>query len=85
MDGDGHELYDLQIAAIRRTVVKTAAGAVPAIKLAEAVGEALTDAKPKARYLAGAGAREAVALSRTPSDRIKDMAIAKEVGLPDPE
>ena len=49
------------------------------------IGEALTTAKPKARYLAGKGAREAVALARTPSDRIKDLAIAKDVGLPEPE
>ena len=48
------------------------------------IGEALTTAKPKARYLAGKGAREAVALARTPSDRIKDLAIAKDVGLPSP-
>ena len=41
--------------------------------------------KPKARYLAGKGAKAAAALARTPSDRVKDLAIAKDVGLPDPE
>ena len=85
LDARGPGLYDGQIAAIRRTVEKTAASAVPADELAKAIAEALTAKEPKARYLAGAGARAAVALSRTPSDRVKDAAIAKEVGLPEPE
>ena len=57
----------------------------PADELAAVIGEALTATRPKARYLAGKGAREAIALARTPSDRVKDAAIAKTVGLPDPE
>ncbi len=81
----GHHQYDGQMAAIRRTVEKTAADAAPPIELAKAIAEALTSDKPKARYLAGKGAREAVALARTPSDRVKDLAIARDVGLPDPE
>ena len=81
----GHQEYDAQMAAIRRTVEKTAAGAAPPIELAKAIAEALTADKPKARYLAGAGAKAAVALARTPSDRVKDLAVAKDVGLPDPE
>ncbi len=85
LDDDGHDIYDAQMAAIRRTVEKTAADTAPALELAEAIGKALMSDQPKARYLAGKGAKAAVALSRTPSDRIKDMAIAKDVGLPDPE
>jgi short-subunit dehydrogenase len=77
--------YDAQMAAIRRTVQSTAAGAAPATDLAQAIFEALTAKAPKARYLAGHGAREAIALARMPSDRLKDAAIAHEVGLPDPE
>jgi len=78
-------LYDAQLAAIRRTVEKTAADAAPPIDLAKAIGEALMAEKPKARYLAGKGAKAAVALARTPSDRVKDLAVAKDVGLPEPE
>lgn len=83
-EADRHQ-YDAQLAAIRRTVEKTAADAAPPIDLAKAIGEALMADKPKARYLAGKGAKAAVALARTPSDRVKDLAIAKDVGLPDPE
>lgn len=80
-----YALYAYQIAAIRKLVVKTAEGAVPALVLAEAITHALTDDNPKSRYLAGAGAKEAAALGHTPSDTIKDLAIAKEVGLPHPQ
>ncbi len=77
--------YDGQLAALRKTVEKTAADSAPPEELAKVIGEALTSSKPKARYLAGKGAREAILLARTPSDRVKDLAIAKDVGLPEPE
>ncbi len=85
LDEDDRHEYDAQLAAIRRTVEKTAADAAPAVDLAKAIAEALTADKPKARYLAGKGAKAAAALARTPSDRVKDLAIARDVGLPDPE
>jgi NAD(P)-dependent dehydrogenase (short-subunit alcohol dehydrogenase family) len=85
LDDEGHAQYNAQMAAIRRTVEKTAADAAPADELARAIGKAMMADHPKARYLAGNGAREAAALARTPSDRLKDLAIAKDVGLPDPE
>ena len=85
LDEGGHHDYDAQLAAMRRTVEKTAADAAPPSELAEAIATALTAEKPKARYLAGTGAREALALARTPSDRLKDLAIARDVGLPDPD
>ena len=82
---DGYTLYADQLAAIRRTVEKTAASAAPAEALAKTIAEALTSDKPKARYLAGHGAKAAAALARSATDHAKDLAIAKEVGLPDPE
>ncbi len=85
LDARGERRYDAQLAALRVVVEKTAADTAPAEDLADAIGHALMDARPKARYLAGKGAREAVALARTPSDRVKDLAIAKDVKLPDPE
>ncbi len=81
---DGHRLYAEQIAAIRKVVEKTAADPAPALVLATTIGEALMSDKPKSRYLAGKGAKEAAALARTATDRIEDWAIAREVGLPDP-
>ena len=81
----GHREYDGQITAIRASVQKSAADASPARVLAKVIAEALTTDKPKARYLAGKGAKEIAALARTPSDRFRDLALAKELGLPDPE
>ena len=52
--------------------------------LAKAVAEALTAKKPKSRYLAGHGAKAAVALARTASDGIKDRAVVREAHLPPP-
>ena len=85
LDGNGQAQYDGQLDAIRRTVEKTAADAAPAKVLAKAIGDALMSDKPRTRYLAGHGAKEAAALARTTTDHIKDRAIAREVGLPAPE
>ena len=85
LDERGERRYDAQVAALRRTIISTAASAGSPEDLARVIAEALTAKTPKARYLAGKGAREAIALTRTPSDRIKDAAIAREVGLPAPE
>ena len=57
----------------------------PALVLAKAVGQAMTSDRPKARYLAGRDAKAMAALARTATDHAKDLAIAKEVGLPKPE
>ncbi len=81
----GHHLYAGQIAAIRKLVEKTAADADPALVLAKTIALALMSDTPKARYLAGKGAKAAAVLARTAPDHVKDLAIANEVGLPDPE
>jgi NAD(P)-dependent dehydrogenase (short-subunit alcohol dehydrogenase family) len=85
LDGAGDKRYDEQIAAIRRLVEKTAADAADPVVLARAVAHALMSDKPKSRYLAGHGAKEAAVLARTASDAIKDRAVAREAGLPPPE
>jgi NAD(P)-dependent dehydrogenase (short-subunit alcohol dehydrogenase family) len=81
----GHDGYGGQIKAIRGSVEKSATDATPALVLARVITEALTTDKPKARYLAGTGAKEIAALARMPSDRVKDLALARDIGLPDPE
>jgi NAD(P)-dependent dehydrogenase (short-subunit alcohol dehydrogenase family) len=84
IDEDAYELYREQVAAVRAFVVKTGTDAAPPADVARAIVHALTSSKPKARYLAGHGAKEAAVLAHTLSDRLKDRAITKEVGLPDP-
>ncbi len=84
LDGQGRDGYDGQLVAIRALVEKTAGGAAPADDLARAVAKALTAKKPKSRYLAGHGAKAAVALARTASDGIKDRAVVRAAHLPPP-
>ncbi len=85
LDEGGRRLYDGQLAAVRRLVEETAAEAAPAITVAEAIADALTSKKPKARYLAGHGAKSTAMLARMLPDRAKDRAVAHEVDLPAPE
>jgi NAD(P)-dependent dehydrogenase (short-subunit alcohol dehydrogenase family) len=84
IDEDAYALYREQVAAVRAFVVKTATDTAPPAEVARAIAHALTSRKPKTRYLAGKGATEAALLAHTLSDRLKDKAIAKEVGIPDP-
>ena len=81
----GHAEYHSQIAAVRRLVEKTAAGAAPVGDLAETVATALTAKKPKSRYLAGHGAKAAAVLARAATDGVKDRAVNHEARLPAPE
>ncbi len=52
--------------------------------IAEAIEDALTSDKPKARYLAGHGGK-AVAVAAALPDGARDKALVHELGLPDPE
>ncbi|HUL86094.1 MAG TPA: SDR family oxidoreductase [Actinomycetota bacterium] len=82
---DGYRLYADQIAAIRRFVEKTAADPAPAEVLAREVAKAVMADKPKSRYLAGKGAKETAVLARTLTDHARDLAVAKDIGLPKPK
>ena len=81
----GHDEYDAQFAAIRKVVEKSPDSAAPADDLAKAIARALTADKPKTRYHAGHGSKEAFVAARTLTDRAKDMLVAREVGLPRPK
>ena len=80
----GYGLYEPQIAATRKSLEKAEADADPPLVIAKAVAHALTSAKPKTRYLAGHGGREVQAVAALP-DRVRDRALARELGLPKPE
>ena len=83
LGGEGHKLYEQQIAAIRKAVEKAEADAEPPLVIAKAVHDALTSDKPKPRYLAGHGGRQTQAAAALP-DRARDKALARELGLPKP-
>lgn len=81
----GHAEYDAQFAAIRKVVEKSPESAAPPEDLAKAIAHALTADKPKTRYHAGHGSKEAFAAARTLTDHAKDRIAVHEVGLPRPE
>ena len=81
----GHAEYDAQFAAVRKVVEKSPDSAAPPDDLAKAITQALTAEKPKTRYHAGHGSKEAFVAARTLTDHAKDRIVAHEVGLPRPE
>ena len=81
---DGYQLYEEQIAAIRKAVKDAEASADPPVVIAKAVHHALTSDKPKTRYLVGHGGKQ-TALAAALPDRARDKALARELGLPKPE
>ena len=80
----GFRLYEQQIAAVRKAVEKAEADADPPTVIAKAVADALTSDKPKTRYLVGHQAKETGLAAALP-DRARDLALARELGLPKPE
>jgi short-subunit dehydrogenase len=80
----GYRLYEEQVAGVRKATEKAAADADPPVVIAKAIADALTSDKPKTRYLVGHGGKE-VAIAAALPDRIRDKALARELGLPNPE
>src|SRR5262245_1792043 len=78
----GLDLYGPQRDAIRKVVEQTAEDAVDPEVLARAVAHALTVHRPRSRYLAGKGAKATGVIARTLPDRLKDLAVARQVHLP---
>lgn len=81
---DNFRLYEQQIAAIRKAVEKAEVDGDPPLVIAKAIHHALTSDKPKTRYLAGHGGKATAAAAAHP-DRARDLALARELGLPKPE
>ncbi len=74
--------YEADIISIRALIKKTADEALPPDHVAKKVVSALTAKKPKTRYLAGKDARKIAVIAKTLPDRVKDLAVAHEAGLP---
>jgi NAD(P)-dependent dehydrogenase (short-subunit alcohol dehydrogenase family) len=84
LGADGYRLYAQQIASIRKAVEKAEADGDSPVVIAKAVHHALTSDKPKTRYLVGHGGKETAVAAALP-DRMRDRALARELGLPKPE
>jgi NAD(P)-dependent dehydrogenase (short-subunit alcohol dehydrogenase family) len=76
---DQEALYGEQIESYRETVQKTAERGVAPEKAAEAVRRALTDARPKTRYLVGRDAAVQARLRPLLGDRVVDRLIARGI------
>jgi NAD(P)-dependent dehydrogenase (short-subunit alcohol dehydrogenase family) len=74
-------LYGKQIELYRPVVRKTAASGVEPERVAEAIVEAITAAKPKTRYVIGREAKIQARVARFVPDRLMDRLISREMGF----
>lgn len=83
MPAEKRELYQRHVAGMKRVVAMSQKMAVPSDRVAAVVVEALTERRPRARYVVGLGPKLQLALlSRMPT-RIRDLvlrAVAKQPG-----
>jgi NAD(P)-dependent dehydrogenase (short-subunit alcohol dehydrogenase family) len=81
MPPEAERLYGPLIEAIRRETVKIEQErGLPPQAVAEAIGKALTDGRPKTRYPVGGDARSRALLARLLPDRVFDRLIARALG-----
>jgi NAD(P)-dependent dehydrogenase (short-subunit alcohol dehydrogenase family) len=81
MQPEHRELYAAHLAGMRKTIPRIQKQASPVEKAADAIEQALTADRPKARYLVGTDAKVQVALSALPT-RVVDAVIGKATGQP---
>jgi NAD(P)-dependent dehydrogenase (short-subunit alcohol dehydrogenase family) len=81
MPPEAERLYGKQIAAVRAGTQRIAreTGAEPSA-VAEAIGEALTATRPRARYVVGRDAKTRAVMSRVLPARVMDRLIARALG-----
>lgn len=76
------QLYSAHIEGYRKTIPRSQRVAVSAEAVAAAVEKALTDRRPRARYLVGKGARMQSALARIVPTPVLDAALRAGGGVP---
>lgn len=76
------ELYARHLDGMRRTIPRMQKMAKPVEGVAEVIERALTDTRPRARYVVGAAARAQAALATLAPQRVKDLAFAAGTGTP---
>jgi NAD(P)-dependent dehydrogenase (short-subunit alcohol dehydrogenase family) len=79
----GHrELYAKHIAGFRKSIPRSQRMAKPADSVAESIERALTDRRPRARYVVGRAARAQLLLARATPTRMLDVVIGLGAGVP---
>ena len=76
------DLYAKHLSGVRRLIPRVQKMAKPAEGVAAAIERALTDPKPKARYLVGTDARAQAALAALVPQRLMDTIVARGAGTP---
>ena len=80
LEPEQRTLYEKQVHALRKMVRRTAKAAIPPEKVADAVHDALTAARPRARYVVGTDARVQLVLRGALPTRAFDATIARLTG-----
>ena len=76
------ELYEAHIAGFRRTIPRSQRVAVPAETVAAAIEKALTNRRPRARYVVGRGARAQALLAQLTPTPVLDRLLSAGLGVP---
>jgi len=76
------DLYEAHIAGFRRTIPRSQRVAVPAETVAAAIEKALTDRRPRARYVVGRGARAQALLAQLTPTPVLDRLLSAGLGVP---
>jgi NAD(P)-dependent dehydrogenase (short-subunit alcohol dehydrogenase family) len=76
------QLYEAHIAGFRRSIPRSQRVAVPADTVAAAIEKALTDRRPRARYVVGRGARVQAALAQLTPTPVLDRLLSAGLGVP---
>jgi NAD(P)-dependent dehydrogenase (short-subunit alcohol dehydrogenase family) len=79
----GHRaLYARHIAGFRKSIPAAQRAAVPADEVAAVIERALTDRRPRARYVVGRGPRRQVLMSRLLPTALMDVLLRTATGVP---
>lgn len=78
---EAHRLYGVHIRSMLEKITATGEHGVSAERVAEAVFQALTVRRPKARYYVGFSTRLVATLVRLAPDRLRDWVIARLTGF----
>jgi NAD(P)-dependent dehydrogenase (short-subunit alcohol dehydrogenase family) len=82
MAPEHRDLYHKHLDGLRRTIPRMQRMAKPAERVAATIERALTESRPKARYVVGLDAKAQAALTALMPQRLKDAALAKATGTP---
>lgn len=82
LDAHGRELYGKHLEGFRKTIPRAQRAAVPVDEVTAVIERALTDRRPRARYVVGRGPRvQAILAAMTPT-AVRDRVLCAGTGVP---